>query len=116
MTWQPVADSVAALFARTLNPAPRRGVRFPEIDGDLVRDTVDTRHGATAVTIYRPTESPASDPAVYVNIHGGGFVVGHPEQDDPWCRYLAARAGVVVVNVDYVLAPHRRFPVAVEQI
>jgi acetyl esterase/lipase len=29
---------------------------------------------------------------VYLNVHGGGFVVGHPEQDDPWCRYLASRA------------------------
>src|SRR6202000_3541036 len=52
----------------------------------------------------------------YVNVHGGGFVVGHPEQDDPWCRYLAAHAKVAVVNTDYVLAPHRRFPVPVEQI
>jgi acetyl esterase len=55
-------------------------------------------------------------PPVYVNVHGGGFVVGHPEQDDPWCRYLAARAKVVVVNTDYLLAPQRRFPVAAEQI
>ena len=53
---------------------------------------------------------------MYVNVHGGGFVVGHPEQDDPWCRYLAAHAGVVVVNVDYVLAPGRRFPTAAEQL
>jgi acetyl esterase len=53
---------------------------------------------------------------VYVNVHGGGFVVGHPEQDDPWCRYLAAFANVAVVNPDYILAPYRRFPVPVEQI
>ena len=30
--------------------------------------------------------------------------------DDPLCRYLAAEAGVVVVNVDYVVAPQYRFP------
>jgi acetyl esterase/lipase len=60
--------------------------------------------------------SPTAKPGVYVNVHGGGFVVGHREQDDPWCRYLAAHANVVVVNTDYVLAPHKRFPVAVEQV
>ena len=53
---------------------------------------------------------------MYVNVHGGGFVVGHPEQDDPWCRYLAANVGVVVVNPDYVLVPSRRFPAAPQQI
>jgi acetyl esterase len=55
-------------------------------------------------------------PAVYINVHGGGFVVGHREQDDPWCRYLAAHANVVVVNTDYAVAPHKRFPAPVEQI
>ena len=53
---------------------------------------------------------------MYVNVHGGGFVVGHREQDDPWCRYLAAHANVVVINTDYALAPRERFPVPVEQI
>ena len=109
LSWQPAADVLARLFARFVDPAPRPAVRFPDIVGDVRTDVVATRHGPAPVTIYRP---PATDdrPGVYVNVHGGGFVVGHPEQDDPWCRYLAAHAGVVVVNVDYVLAPGRRFP------
>lgn len=115
LSWQPVADTAARLFALTVNPAPKPAVRFPEIEGIVESDTVATRHGPTRVTIYRPP-SRTDRPAVYVNVHGGGFVVGHPEQDDPWCRYLAARAGVVVVNVDYVLAPARRFPAAAEQV
>jgi acetyl esterase/lipase len=115
LSWQPVADTSARLFALTVNPAPKEAVRFPEIEGIVESDTVATRHGPTRVTIYRPP-SRTERPAVYVNVHGGGFVVGHPEQDDPWCRYLAARAGVVVVNVDYVLAPARRFPAAAEQV
>jgi acetyl esterase len=52
---------------------------------------------------------------VHVNFHGGGYVFGHPEQDDPLCRYLAAAAKVVVVNVDYLLAPEHPFPHAVEE-
>ena len=54
-------------------------------------------------------------PPVYRNLHGGGFVIRHPEQDDPLCRYLAANAGVAVVNVDYDVAPSHRFPDPVEE-
>ncbi|ORW70574.1 alpha/beta hydrolase [Mycobacterium saskatchewanense] len=90
-------------------------MRFPAIGGRTSTTTVPTRHGAVTATIYHPTGS-APSPPVYVNVHGGGFVIGHPEQDDPWCRYLAANAGVAVVNPDYALAPGRRFPTAVQQI
>lgn len=115
LSWGPVADGLARLFARVVDPAPKPGVRFPEIAGDSSTAVVDTRHGPTSVTIYRPPGG-TTRPSVYVNVHGGGFVVGHPDQDDPWCRYLAANAGVVVVNVDYVLAPQHRFPAAAEQV
>jgi acetyl esterase/lipase len=113
---RPVADAIALAFAAAINPAAKPGVRFPEIDGDTTVVAIPTRHGDVAATVYRP-QSPATEPpAVYVNVHGGGFVVGHREQDDPWCRYLAAHANVVVVNTDYALAPRRRFPTPVEQI
>ncbi|MBE1551140.1 acetyl esterase/lipase [Mycobacterium sp. OAS707] len=115
LTRQPVADLAARLFAAVVNPTPKPGVRFPEIVGNTTEIRIETRHGPVAATIYHPP-SQAERPAVYVNVHGGGFVVGHREQDDPWCRYLAAHANVVVVNCDYVLAPHKRFPVPVEQV
>lgn len=111
----PVAGVLARLFAGVVNPAPKAAVRFPEVPGRTSSATVLTRHGPVPATVYHPPADPPS-PAVYVNAHGGGFVVGHPEQDDPWCRYLAAHADVVVVNPDYVLAPRRRFPVAAHQI
>jgi acetyl esterase len=112
---QPVADVVARLFAAMLNPGPKPGVRFLDVPGRSTEISIETRHGPVAATIYHP-EPAAARPAVYVNVHGGGFVVGHREQDDPWCRYLAANANVVVINTDYEVAPHKRFPAAVEQI
>jgi acetyl esterase len=115
LTRQPVADAAARLFAAVVNPTPKPGVRFPEIAGHTTETSIETRHGRVAATIYHPPPQ-AARPAVYVNVHGGGFVVGHREQDDPWCRYLAAHANVVVINSDYVLAPHKRFPVPVEQV
>jgi acetyl esterase/lipase len=110
-----VADAVARLFSSTINPAPKPGVRFSEIGGTTTSVVIPTRHGDTAATVYWP-EPAGVAPGVYVNVHGGGFVVGHREQDDPWCRYLAAHANVVVVNTDYVLAPGHRFPDPVEQV
>jgi acetyl esterase len=76
--------------------------------------TIPTRHGEIRATVYWPEPSPAPPP-VYLNFHGGGFVVRHPEQDDPLCRYLAAKAGAVVINVDYDVAPQHRFPQPVEE-
>lgn len=110
-----VADAVARLFSATINPAPKPSVRFPEIPGNTTTVVIPTRHGDAAATVYWP-EAASAPPGVYVNVHGGGFVVGHREQDDPWCRYLAAHANVVVVNTDYVLAPRHRFPAPVEQV
>jgi acetyl esterase len=115
LTRQPVADAAARLFAAVVNPSPKPGVLFREIAGSTTETSIETRHGPVAATVYRPP-SQSGRPAVYVNVHGGGFVVGHREQDDPWCRYLAAEANVVVVNTDYVLAPHKRFPAPVEQV
>ena len=108
-----LADNLARLFSRIVNPSPKPGVRFPEFVAQTSEITIPTRHGDTPATVYAPNGASAG---VYVNIHGGGFVVGHREQDDPWCRYLAARAGVTVVNTDYLLAPGYRFPTPVEQL
>lgn len=108
-----LADVTARLFSRIVNPSPKPGVRFPEFTASTAEIAIPTRHGDTPATVYHPDGPPAG---VYLNIHGGGFVIGHRDQDDPWCRFLANRAGVVVVNTDYVLAPERRFPTPVEQL
>lgn len=110
-----VADVVARAFAAAVRPGPRDGVRFPEVAGRTSRVSIPTRYGPVAATVYHPPGA-ATRPAIYVNVHGGGFVIGHPEQDDPWCRFLAANAGVAVLNPDYVLAPGHRFPAAPLQV
>ncbi|MEU1510781.1 alpha/beta hydrolase [Streptomyces sp. NPDC005811] len=77
---------------------------------------VETGAGPVTCTVYRPAAPAAASPApVYVNFHGGGFVVGRPEQDDHICRSIAATAGCVVINVDYAVAPQRPYPAPVTQ-
>lgn len=52
---------------------------------------------------------------VIVNIHGGGFVYGNKEIYKRYCMDLARR-GFTVVNINYRLAPRRKFPTPMEDI
>ncbi|KAM7215994.1 Alpha/Beta hydrolase fold [Rhypophila decipiens] len=46
----------------------------------------------------------------YLSIHGGGFAVGDPQQDDEWCTMWAKRTGHLVISLDYSKAPLSTFP------
>lgn len=48
--------------------------------------------------------------AVYLHVHGGGWVLGSASQQDVLLWHLAQAAGVAVVSVDYRLAPEHPFP------
>lgn len=48
-----------------------------------------------------------------VYFHGGGFVLGGHESCEAMCRALARRTGLVVVSIDYRLAPEHPYPAAV---
>ena len=52
--------------------------------------------------------------AILLYFHGGGWVFGSLDLYDPVCRALADKAGVVVVAVDYRLAPEHKFPEPLE--
>ena len=45
-----------------------------------------------------------------LHIHGGGYVLGSPEQSMPLTRPTAAQHDCVIVSVDYRLAPETPFP------
>jgi acetyl esterase/lipase len=65
------------------------------------------------VRLYRPTGVAAPIPAL-LWIHGGGYVLGSPEQDDARCRSYAAELGIVVAAVRYRLAPENPYPAGLE--
>ncbi len=67
--------------------------------------------GATLpLRVYRPKGAGAAALPVVVNFHGGGWVSGDARQSEWWASRIAAQAGVVVVSVDYRLAPEHPFP------
>jgi acetyl esterase/lipase len=60
---------------------------------------------------YEPAGSDGPGPLL-VFFHGGGWIYGGLDSHDAVCRFLAERAGVRVLAVDYRLAPEAQFPAA----
>jgi len=90
-----------------------RAFAGPHPEGLLVGDaTVPGPHGDIAIRVYRPAGEGAMPGLVY--FHGGGWVVGDLDSHDDHCAWMAATSGVVIVAVDYPLAPENIHPVPFE--
>ncbi|MFQ5425466.1 MAG: alpha/beta hydrolase [Gaiellales bacterium] len=81
--------------------------------GSVVDVTLPGRGGPIPARVYSPPDA-GSDLGASMYFHGGGWVIGSLDSHDGVCRALAARAGCIVVAVDYRLAPEHRFPAAVD--
>jgi acetyl esterase len=80
---------------------------------DEVHSVEDAEADGVPIRIYRPIET--DEPSMgLIYFHGGGWVVGSIETHDGPARAIAKRAGIVVISVDYRLAPENRFPTALE--
>lgn len=66
------------------------------------------------IRIYRPDERRA--PAAIYSVHGGGFIAGDIETEHASNIRLARELGIVVVAVDYRLAPETPFPGPLEDV
>lgn len=63
--------------------------------------------------IYKP-KSIATRTPVLIWMHGGGYVIGNPEQDDGSCSQYVRELGIMVVSVDYRCAPKHPFPAGLD--
>ena len=110
----PELDELTPVEARELADAG-----FPPLAGPGAQDVTTTDRtfpgpaGAIPIRVYTPTGGERPRPVV-VFFHGGGWVIGNIGTHDATCRDLTSAAGVVLLSVDYRLAPEHRFPAAVE--
>ncbi len=83
----------------------------------LILTTIDSIKGPESellVKIYEKKDRGDKHlPAVFW-IHGGGYVMGHPDVDDGICEKFVLDANCVVVSLDYRLAPEHPYPAAIE--
>ena len=70
-----------------------------------------------SVRLYAPRDRAAAGdgglPAM-VYCHGGGFVIGSVDSFDRFLRLVCRDSGMIVIAVDYRLAPEHRFPAALD--
>lgn len=80
-----------------------------------VKDTeVPGAAGPMRVRIYDPQPHSSSPKPALIFIHGGGWCLNTVESHDSICRALAKEASVVVLSLDYRLAPEHPFPAGLE--
>ena len=78
--------------------------------------SIPSPSGAIPARLYAPTKLRQTDGLApcLVFFHGGGWVIGNLDTHDVACRKLAHEGELIVISVDYRLAPEHKFPAAVD--
>ncbi len=87
---------------------------IPGLPNRVAASDISMANGLTG-RLYAPPDAAALLP-VMVYAHGGGWVAGSVETHDPFCRLLSEAAGIVVLSVEFRLAPENRFPAGLDDI
>ena len=81
------------------------------IDGvEVYRQTISHAGSEARVKVYKPAKAKALSPAL-LWMHGGGYIMGSVD-NDPIAVEIARTMELVIVSVDYRLAPEHPFPAA----
>lgn len=132
VTLDPDAAAVLAAFRaagrppyETLTPAEAREMYLaarpvsqpePPLIASAEALSIPGPAGDIPARIYTPLTLRQSDglSPCLVFFHGGGWVIGNLDSHDVVCRTLADEGQLIVISVDYRLAPEHKFPAAVD--
>ena len=103
------APSITTMEPQTIRDLRREGIGIwgQLVFSDLAEDR--TIPGPAGEIPVRVIAGDTVD-AVYLHIHGGGWVLGSHDAHDPAHEAIARAAGVAVVSVGYRLAPESPYP------
>ncbi|KAI8712960.1 Abhydrolase-3 domain-containing protein [Fusarium sp. LHS14.1] len=76
---------------------------------------IPARDGSSILAyVYAPVQETSTDALpILLFFHGGGFCIGSRHDDLESNRTIASKAGIIVVSVEYRLAPEHPFPQAI---
>ena len=107
----PDLDAVSPAEARRIAEEVRRPWAR---GGPKMASVTEQSLSGVRVRCYDPGP-PAAKP-VLIYLHGGGWTLFSLDTHDRVMREYAARAGVMVIGVDYALSPEAKYPIALEQV
>jgi acetyl esterase len=114
---RPAYETLTPNEARELYVAARVVVNPEPPELEKIEELwIPAPHGAIPARLYVPKQLRKTGGLApcLVFFHGGGWVIGNLETHDVVCRKLAAEGELIVISVDYRLAPEHKFPAAVE--
>ncbi|EFQ90070.1 hypothetical protein CFE70_001522 [Pyrenophora teres f. teres 0-1] len=112
LSMDPVALRTAVNAERESRASEAMKLLAPQVH---VKDyTIPTRDGLVIeARTYRSVKKDATEKLpVYMYLHGGGFIFGTLNTEDPLCAQTAINTGAVVLNVNYRHTPEHAFPTA----
>jgi len=75
---------------------------------------VETSQGRIKVLEYG-FDSTETAP-LYIDMHGGGFILGSADMDEVMNLYFKEKANVKIISIDYPKAPEKPYPSAIEAV
>lgn len=108
----PPIESMGAIGARAFVNEFNKGRPAGRPIGGIVDGTLPGTDGPLPYRVYKPATPGPHRVVVY--FHGGGWVLGDEQSDEPFCRDMVRRTGMIFVSVGYRHAPEHRFPTAAE--
>jgi acetyl esterase len=105
-----VLDAQEARALLAANAAPRPAEEVTSVEDRVIPGAADGPD--LRIRIYRPSDQDGLPLVTF--LHGGGWVLGDLDSHDANCRAITNNVQVVVVSVDYRLAPEARFPAAAD--
>ncbi|WP_434082496.1 alpha/beta hydrolase [Cohnella hashimotonis] len=112
-----IMDSLPVVDLKNTRTLPEDFVLPVQVKSPLVKTTnrmIQGKDTELLIKIYEPVKKPETSLPAFLWIHGGGYLMGHPDLDDSLCEQFVLRANCVVGSIDYRLAPDHAYPAAIE--